>query len=113
MCTVLRDESVKDGWHKPVKRRKLVTMMYMHEANQIGKKTFCFLYGIGKDQLRFVKEHYLSNGLETRVHGNRKRLPHNYISIEAVNYGVPFGSKCHYIYLKVKLKKQKTQQQIY
>lgn len=90
MCTVLRDEWVRDGRHKPVKRRKLVTMAYMHEANEVCKKTFCFLYGIGKDRLRLVKEHYLSNGLETRVHGNRKRLPHNYISIEAVNKIVKF-----------------------
>ena len=90
MCTVIKDEWVRDGRHKPVKRRKLTTMTYMHEANEICKKTFVFLYGIGKDRLRSVKEHYLNDGLETRVHGNKKRLPHNYISIEAINNVVRF-----------------------
>lgn len=90
MCTVFKDEWVRDGRHKPTKRRKITTMMYMHEAQEICKKTFCFLYGIGKDRLRLVKEHYLSNGLETRVHGNRKRLPHNYVSIEVINNVVKF-----------------------
>lgn len=90
MSTVIRDEWVRDGRHKPVKRRKLTTMMYMHEAHEICKKTFCFLYGIGKDRLQKVKENYLANGLETRLHGNRKRLPHNYASIETINDVVKF-----------------------
>ena len=54
------------------------------------KKTFCFLYGIGKDRLRSVKEHYLANGLETRVHGNTKRLPRNHNSPETINNVVKF-----------------------
>ena len=82
MCTVVRDE-----W---VKRRRLTTMMYMHEGHEVCKKTFCFLYGIGKDRLRSVKEHYLANGLETRVHGNTKRLPHNHSSPETINNVVKF-----------------------
>ena len=90
MCTVVKDDCVRDGRHKPVKRRKLTTMMYMHEGHEICKKTFCFLYGIGKDRLRSVKEHYLANGLETRVHGNRKRLPHNSNSPETINNVVKF-----------------------
>ena len=44
------------------------------------KKTFTFLHGIGKDRLRNVKDSYLVNGLETRVHGNTKRLPHNHLT---------------------------------
>ena len=54
------------------------------------QKTFCFLYGIGKDWLRAVKEHYLANGLETRTHGNKKRLPHNASSPETINNVVTF-----------------------
>ena len=90
MCTVFRDDCVRDGQHKPVKRRKLTTMMYMHEGHEVCKKTFCFLYGIGKDRLRAVKEHYLANGLETRSHGNKKRLPHNASSPETINNVVTF-----------------------
>ena len=54
------------------------------------QKTFCFLYGIGKDCLRSVKKHYLANGLETRVHGNRKHLLHNFNSPETINNVVKF-----------------------
>ena len=90
MCTVIRDDCVRDGRHKPVKRRKLTTMMYMHEGHEVCKKTFCFLYGIGKDRFRAVKEHYLVNGLETRTHGNKKRLPHNASSPETIQNVVTF-----------------------
>ena len=90
MCTVLRDDCVRDGRHKPAKRRKLTTMMYMHEGHEVCKKTFCLLYGIGKDRLRAVKENYLGNGLVTRTYGNKKRLPHNASSPETINNVVMF-----------------------
>ena len=90
MCTVLRDDCVRDGRHKPAKRRKLTTMMHMHEGHEVCKKTFCFLYGIGKDRLRAVKENYLGNGLVTRTHGNKKRLPHNASSPDTINNVVMF-----------------------
>lgn len=90
MCTVVKDDWVRDGRHKPTKRRKLTTMIYMHETHEVCKKTFTFLYGIGKDRLRLVKGHYIANGLETRVHGNRKRMPHNYRSPEVINNVVKF-----------------------
>ena len=44
------------------------------------KKIFTFLHGIGKDRLKNVRDSYLTNGLETRVHGNTKRLPHNHLT---------------------------------
>lgn len=80
MSTVVHGEYVRDGRHKPNKRRKKTTMLYMHHAHEICKKTFTFLYGIGKDRLRNVKDSYLTNGLETRVHGNIKRRPHNHLA---------------------------------
>ena len=54
------------------------------------QKTSCFLYAIGKDRMRAVKEHYLANGLETRPHGNKKHLPHNASSPETINNVVTF-----------------------
>ena len=90
MCTAFRDDCIRDGRRKPVKRRKLTTMMYMHEGHKVCKKTFCFLYSIGKDRLRAVKENYLANGLVTRTHGNKKHLPHNAISPETINNIVMF-----------------------
>lgn len=62
----------------------------MHEGHEVCKKTFCFLYCIGKDRLRAVKENYLANGLATRTHDNKKCLPHNSSSPETINNVVMF-----------------------
>lgn len=37
-----------------------------------------------------LKDSYLANGLETRVHGNRKRLPHNQMTHRAITNVVKF-----------------------
>ena len=80
MSTLIQDDYVRDGRHKNPKRRKQMTTLYMHHGYEICKKTFTFLYGIGKERLRNVRDSYLTNGLETRVHGNTKRLPHNHLT---------------------------------
>ena len=80
MSTVIHDDHVRDGRHKNPKRRKQTRTSYMHHGHEICKKTFTFLHDIGKDRLRNVKDSYLTNGLETRVHGNTKRLPHNHLT---------------------------------
>ena len=80
MSTMIKDDYVRDGRHKNPKKRKQITTSYMHHGHEIYKKTFTFLHGIGKDRLRNIRDSYLSNGLETRVHGNTKRLPHNHLS---------------------------------
>ena len=74
MSTVIKDDYVRDSRHKNTKRRKQITTSYMHHGHEICKKTFTFLHDIGKDRLRNI------NGLETRVHGNTKRLPHNHLT---------------------------------
>ena len=79
MSTVMHDDYVRDGRHNP-KRRKQTRTSYMHHGHEICKKTFTFLHGIGKDRLRNVRDSYLTNGLETRLHGNTKRLPHNHLA---------------------------------
>ena len=38
---------------------------------------FLNLYGISYSRFRRLKEHYEEHGISLRVHGNRKRLPHN------------------------------------
>ena len=80
MSTMIKDDYVRDGRHKNPKRRKQITTSYMHHGHEICKKTFTFLHGIGKDRLRNIRDSYLTNGLETRVHGNTKQLPHNHLS---------------------------------
>ena len=37
-----------------------------------------------------LKDSYLANGLETRKHGNRKRLPHNQMTHRAITNMVKF-----------------------
>ena len=51
------------------------------------KKSFTFLHGIGQDRLRYIRDSYLTNGLETRVHGNSKWLPHNHLTHTAIFVG--------------------------
>ena len=81
MSTVIQDDYVRDGRHKNPKRRKQTTTSYLHHGHDTYMyKTFTFLHGIGKDRLRNVRDSYLTNGLETRVHGNTKRLPHNHLT---------------------------------
>ena len=84
MSTVIQDEYIRDGRHKNPKRRKQVKTSFMHHGHEICKKTFTFLHAIGKDRLRNVRESYLTNGLETRLHGNSKRLPHNHLGHDVI-----------------------------
>jgi len=77
MSTVNIGDKIHDGRHKPAKRQR-VTINFMHEGNKVCKKTFLFLYGIGKKRLQAVKSHYKTNGLEQREHGNKRNSPHNY-----------------------------------
>ena len=37
-----------------------------------------------------LKDSYLANGLETRIHGNRKRLPHNHVTHTEITNMVRF-----------------------
>ena len=46
MCTVLINEYIRDGHHKPVKTRH-TTITFMHHANEVCKTIFGFLYGLG------------------------------------------------------------------
>ena len=49
---------------------------------------FLTLYGLSYSHFRRLKEHYVSNGLSSRTHGNTKRLPPNTLShtvVEDVN----------------------------
>ena len=74
MMTVLETAAIKilKGESKREHRTCIMVMRYA--------KKFTFLHGIGKDRLRNVRDSYLTNGLETRLHGNTKRLPHNHLT---------------------------------
>ena len=89
MCTVIIDECIRDGRHKPVKRRR-TSITFMHHAHEVCKMTFGFLYGVGRRRIMALKDSYLENGLETRIHGNTKRLPHNQMTHRAICNVVKF-----------------------
>lgn len=73
MSTILTDDV---AWcrHKPAKRSR-IRQLYMHNGHTICKTTFMFLYGVGKKRLLAVKDSYNNNGLETRIHKNRRAFP--------------------------------------
>ena len=90
MTTVLDRDSIVDGRHIPAKRRKL-SSCHMHRGYSVCKSTYAFLYGVGtKHRLESIKKHYIENGMETRVHKNTRRLPHNALSFTEITSVVKF-----------------------
>ena len=81
---ILDSDEVKDGRHQKPAKRKRLTISYTHHGVDVCKKTFLFLYGIGKDRLQAVKDHYKVEGLQTRQHKNSRRTPH---------HSMPFAAK--------------------
>ena len=89
MCTVIINECIRVSRHKPVKRR-CTSIIFMYHAHEMCKTTFGFLYGVGRQRIMALKESYLTNGLETRIHGNTKRPPHNQMTYRAICNVVKF-----------------------
>ena len=59
------------------KRKRSVRCSFLYLNRPICKEMFLNLYGISYSRFRRLKEHYEEHGISQRVHGNRKRLPHN------------------------------------
>ena len=80
MCTVIQDSYVRDGRHKPSKKRKKQPCHTCIMPMKYAKTYLCFTWHrerqIEKHQGQLP--HY--NGLETRVHGNTKRVPHSHLA---------------------------------
>ena len=89
MSVVNRNDNIKDGTHKPVKRKRTF-ISFHHNGHQVCQVTYRFLLGIGKHRLKALKAHYLSNGLTVCIHGNTGKLPHNVTSYAAIRYIVQF-----------------------
>ena len=75
---------IRDGRHQNPPKRKRLTMLYKHHGIDVCRKTFLFLYGIGKDRLQAVKDSYKKEGLQVRRHKNTQRSPH---------HAMPFAAK--------------------
>lgn len=89
MSFVSMSDNIKDGHHKPVKR-KHTFCNYQHNGNQVCQVTYRFLLGVGKHRLKAIKAHLLSNGLAVRTHKNTGKIPHNVTSYASIRYIVQF-----------------------
>ena len=59
------------------KRKRSARCNFLYLNRPICKEMFLNTYGISYSRFRRLKEHYEEHGICQRVHGNRKRLPHN------------------------------------
>ena len=89
MSVVNMGGNIKDGKHKPVKRKRTFCN-FQHNGHQVCQVTYRFLLGIRKHRLKAIKAHFLSNGLSLRIHGNTGKLPHNVTSYASTRYIVQF-----------------------
>ena len=60
-----------------VEKMLLLVVLLLHESK-------------GHCQFKNIKASYLTNGLQSRVHGNHKRLPHNTLPFETKVHAVQF-----------------------
>ena len=83
--------------HSPHPRQRTKTHTLMHAGKRVCRETFLALHAIGihetillacysnlssffflgRSRFQAMREHYAASGLETRTHGNLKRLPSN------------------------------------
>ena len=70
--------------------KKRHRMCYFFRSVQVCKKTFLFVYGIGKYRLENLKAHLKRHGIAPRTHGNTARLPKNALAHETLNRAVTF-----------------------
>ena len=59
------------------KRKRSAHCSFLYLNRPICKEMLLNIYGISYSRFRILKEHYEDHGICQRVHGNRKRLPHN------------------------------------
>lgn len=70
--------------------KKRHRMSYFFCGVEVCKKTFLFVYGIGKSRLETLKAHYKRHGIVPRTHGNTSQLPKNTLNHEDLDHTVTF-----------------------
>ena len=83
VMSTVNDGDVAAGRHKPAKRQR-TALSYMHKGHHLCKTTFNFLYGVGKHRVPAIKKNFLEYGLETRIHGNSRKRPHNSLTWDMI-----------------------------
>ena len=72
------------------KEKRHIRMNYFFRDIQVCKKTFLFVYGIGKSRLENLKAHFKRDGIVPRTHANTSRLPKNTLNHEVLDRTVTF-----------------------
>ena len=72
------------------KEKKHFQMNCFFRDIQVCKKTFFFVYGIGKSRLENLKAHFKRDGIVPRTHANTSRLPKNTLNHEVLHRTVTF-----------------------
>ena len=70
--------------------KKRHRMSYFFQGVHVCKKTFLFVYGIGKSRWENLKAHLKRYGVVSRTHANTSRLPKNTLDHDALNRTVGF-----------------------
>ena len=91
---MLDSDDISDGRHQKSAKRRRITISFKHHGHNVCKKTFLFLHGIGREQLKAVRKHYKEEGLQVWQHGNSKRTPHHAMPFAAIRNVVSF--LCNY-----------------
>ena len=65
-------------------------MAFYYHGKRICRESFLFLHCLNKNRFCSLVKHYRMNGLTSRVHGNKKRLPSSAFSTETVENVVKF-----------------------
>ena len=63
---------------------------YTHKSKPVCLRTFLFLHAMGIKRMKNLMKSYQQNGMQTRVHGNTKRLPAHSLSLESIQHVVKF-----------------------
>ena len=63
---------------------------FFHNGIRICKSTFLFLHGMSKKKFHNIKKSFSEHGLQPRVHGNTKRIPHHALSFDVTQSVLKF-----------------------
>ena len=77
------------GHHSKRTLKKAYTQ-FLHSGHRVYRDTFCYIHGIGQKRFKIIKKHFQEHGVIPREHGNARRLPHNTLSLETVEYILRF-----------------------
>lgn len=89
-CTIHLSSETCRPKQKTQTKRQRTRNDYFHHGHRICRDLFMYLHGIAKGKLDVLIAHFKSNGVEPRVHKNKKKLPSKTLSLSDVQQVVTF-----------------------